>query len=76
MALLAKYVALRWCFPGVAWAELTPREALTRSKKLKGVLTVGVASVYVLAHRIGAGLFFAGVILFLVGYLPLRFGPR
>jgi hypothetical protein len=74
LAVLAKFAALRLYFPGVRWAELTPREALARSKQLSSALAAGVVYLYALAQWIGAGLFFAGLLLFLCGYVPSRFG--
>ena len=74
LALVAKFVVRRLYFPESAWSDLTPRNALERRKEHESVALSMLAYLYAASQRLGAALFFGGLVLFLAGYLPWRFG--
>jgi hypothetical protein len=74
VGLLAKVAVLRLYFPDSSWSELTPRRAMQRRREGIGAALSSLAYLYALSQRLGAGLFFSGLVLFLAGYLPGRFG--
>jgi hypothetical protein len=74
VALVAKFAVRRLYFPEATWSDLTPRKALQRRKERDTAALSALVYLYALSQRIGAGLFFAGLVLFLAGYLPWRFG--
>ena len=74
IALVAKFAIRRLYFPAVSWGDLTPRKALERRKERASAVLAVLAYLYALSQWAGATLFFGGLVLFLAGYLPWRFG--
>ena len=74
VALIAKYVVRKLYFPETTWPDLTPRKALARRKERESAGLLVLAYLYAVSQRVGAFLLFGGLVLFLAGYLPGRFG--